>query len=202
MRSEIRALLPAWPACLLLPLPAILCWQSSDGRSLALALLFVGGASMAAYSFGRDLAGGVSPRWRVKVRALAVALFAASGVFSALLLTLNDSRDVESPFLAFLIPVPCLCLTPCLTLATRKPYAAVVFTLFLVACMKLFGGAVVWGVYGPNSVAEGYTRMPWTNPNLLVWVFLVSTGILSGLFYALGHRQYQRIGRPLAAEEN
>jgi hypothetical protein len=200
LRAELRALFPAWLVCPLLPLPAILFWHSTDGRSLALGLLFVGCASMVAYSFGRELVGpGAAPQprpgWGVKVLALAVALLAASGVFSTLLLTLNDSWDVESLLLAFLIPVPCLCIVPCLTLATRKPYAAVVFTLFLVASMKLLGGAVVWVVYGPNAVAEGHTRMPWLNPNLQVWVFLISTGMLSGVLYTFGHRPYQRICR-------
>jgi hypothetical protein len=201
LRGELRALLPAWLACVLLPLPAILFWHSSDGRSLALALLFVGCATVAAYSFGRELAGAPlsRPVWRVKVLALAVVLIAASGIFSALLLSLNDPQDVESLLLAFLIPVPSVCLVPYLTLATRKPYAAVVFALFLVGCMKLLGGAVVWVVYGPNSVAEGHTRMPWTNPNLLVWVFWASTAALCGVLYALGRRQYRRIE---AVEEN
>jgi hypothetical protein len=207
LRAELRSLLPAWLVSVILPLPAILFWHSSDGRSLALACLFVGCASMAAYSFGKELStSGTAPLsrpgWGVKMVVLAVAVVAAVVLVSALLVSLNNPRDYESLLVALLIPVPSLGMVPCLTLSTRKPYAAVVFTLFLVGCMKLVGGAVVWVVYGPNSVAEGHTRMPWTDPNLLVWVFLISTGVLSGVFYALGHRQYHRIRRQRAAEEN
>jgi hypothetical protein len=197
-RAELRSLFPAWLLCLILPVPALLFWHSSDGRNLALGLLFVSCASLVAYSFRRELtvAAPLSrTAWHFKMQTLAMALFAASGVFSAFLLPFGESGDFESLLLAFLIPVPSLCMVPYLTLTTRKPYAAVVFTLFLVACMKLIGGAVVWVVYGPNSVAEGHTRMPMTNPNLLVWFFLISTGALSAAMYVLGQRNYLRMRR-------
>ena len=87
LRAELGSLLPAWSVCLLLPLPALLLWHSSDGRNLALGCFFVGCASLVAYSFRRELAGPETdstsagpplprPGWGVKMAALAVALLA------------------------------------------------------------------------------------------------------------------------------
>jgi hypothetical protein len=102
--------------------------------------------------------------------------------------------------LAFLILLPSLCLVPYLTLLTRKPFAAVVFTLFLVGCMKLVGGIVIRIVYGPNSDKGGHMTMPFTDPNLLVWVFWVTTAALSVTLYALGYRRFQEMRRPRYAK--
>jgi len=41
-----------------------------------------------------------------------------------------------------------LCIAPYLTLATRKPFAAAVLTLFSLGCMKLVAGIVTCLVYG------------------------------------------------------
>jgi hypothetical protein len=159
-----------------------------------------------AYSFRRELSiDGVvptldepampQPPWRIKMLALALALMAAFVLFSTLLLSFNDSHDVAALLVALTTLVPSLCLVPYLTLLTRKPYAAVVFTIFLVGCMKLLGGIVVRVVYGPYSVEEGHTTMPWTDPNLLVWVFWIATAILSVALYSTGYRRFQSMRR-------
>jgi hypothetical protein len=86
-------------------------------------------------------------------------------------------------------------MVPYLTLRTGKPYAAVVFTVLLVACMKLVGCAVVYFVYGPDAGREGRMTVPFTRPNLLVWVFFATTAVLSLAFFLLGHRRFQRVRR-------
>jgi hypothetical protein len=78
-------------------------------------------------------------------------------------------------------------------LLTRKPFAAVVFALALVGCMKLLGGVVVVLAYGWNASQQGHTRMPWTDPNLLVWVFWIATGVYSAALYVLGYRAFQAL---------
>lgn len=203
--AELRSLLSAWFVCLLLPLPAIF-WQAEEGRSLALNCFFVGCTTVVAYSFRRELTAHAitptpeqpslpPPAWGMKMLALALVLFAASVAFSALLLSLNDSHDYAALLVALTALVPSLCLVPYLTLLTRKPFAAVVFTIFLVGCMKLLGGLVVRVVYGPYSVEEGHTRMPWTDPNLMVWVFWIATAALSIVLYSLGYRRFQLMRR-------
>jgi UDP-N-acetylmuramyl pentapeptide phosphotransferase/UDP-N-acetylglucosamine-1-phosphate transferase len=198
LSRELRYLFPAWLGCVLLPLPAIVFWVSDDGRSLALLLFSVGCASLVAYAFRRDINHRIpddpehpEQTWHKRMTATGVALFAAFVAFSLLCLTLNDAQDFVAVFLAFLVLIPSLCVVPFLTLVTRRPVAAVVFALFIVFCMKLLGGIVVVLVYGWSADRHGYTDMPWTHPNLLVWLFWLNTGVLSLSLYLLGARRFQ-----------
>jgi hypothetical protein len=198
LSHEFRSLVPAWLGSVLLPWPALLLWRSPDGLALALGLFFVGSVSLVAYSFRREVsatAGGEfgHPRrmWRTRMVAVTAALLAAWAAFSAVHLTLNDRSDFVSVLLALSALIPSCCVAPYLTLVTRKPVAAVVFTVFLVGCMKLLGCVVVVLVHGWDASERGHTTMPWAHPNLLVWLFWVNTGVLSLVCYCLGVSRFR-----------
>ena len=80
-------------------------------------------------------------------------------VFSALCLFFNDPHDLIAPALALLTLIPSMCIAPYLTLSTRKPFAAVVLTVFLVACMKMVAGSVTVLVHGWHATEYGYTTL-------------------------------------------
>ena len=198
LNDEWRYLAPAWLGSVLLPWPALLLWRSADGVALALGLFFVGSASLVAYSFRRDVnaTGEGEPRhprriWRKRMVAVTVAQLAAWAGFSSVHLALNDRHDFVSVLLALSALIPSCCIVPYLTLVTRKPFAAVVFTVFLVGCMKLLGCVVVVLVHGWDASERGYTTMPWAHPNLLVWVFWANTGVLSLVCYCLGASRFR-----------
>jgi hypothetical protein len=201
LRNELRFVFPAWLGCILLPLPAIAFWRSDEGRSDALVLFSIGCASLVAYTFQPDIHRQTSDAtehpeliWRKRMAAAVVSLFSACVIFSLLSLALNNSQDFVEVCLAFLIPIPALCVAPFFMLITRKKVAAVVFTMFTVFCMKLLGCIVVVLIYGWNASSHDppYTDMPWTHPNLLVWLFWLNTVVLSLWFYVLGKRRYMR----------
>ncbi|MFO1501599.1 MAG: hypothetical protein U1G07_25000 [Verrucomicrobiota bacterium] len=110
-------------------------------------------------------------------------------VLSALSLW-QDKGDLVAPALALATIVVSLCVAPYMTLATRKPLAAVVLTLFAVACMKFVAGAVTVLVYGWHATDYGRTTLAWTQPNLIVCALLLSTVMLSITFYLLGRRSF------------
>jgi hypothetical protein len=203
MKKSWRQLLPAWLCCILLPLvPLTFWWRPDDGRSSPMGLFFIGCASLVAYVFRADLISSPvdelerSERlWRGRMTTVGTALFFASSVFSLLWLILIDAHDFVAVFLAFSILIPSWCIVPYLTLLTRKPFAAVLFTLFAVLGAKLLGCVVVVLIYGwhADRHVPPYTDMPWERPNLLVWVFLFNTAVLSAWFYILGERKFQTI---------
>jgi len=80
------------------------------------------------------------------------------------------------------------CIVPYLTLLTRKPFAAVVFSAFLLGCMKGVAGVVVNLVYGWG---DGHHEIPWTAPNLMLSTFWVAASVLSVSFYLLGVRKFR-----------
>jgi hypothetical protein len=194
---EFRYLFPAWLGSVLLPVSALILWRTEDGLALALGLFFVGAASLVAYSCRREVgvtedmaSGAAKGSWRMRMVALTAALLANWLAFSLVQLALNDRNDFVSVLLALSALVPTCCVVPYLTRATRRPFAAVVFTIFLVGCMKLLGCVVVVLVYGWDASERGHTTMPWANPNLLVWLFWVNTGVLSLVCYCLGLRRF------------
>lgn len=198
MRHELRSLFPVWLGCVLLPSPAIVFWRSHDGRAMALLLFCIGCASLVVYAFRRDLSREIPGRldrpervWHQRMATAWAALFAAFLVFALEFLTFGGTQDFVGVFLAFLALIPAVCVVPFFVLVTRRPVAAVVFALFTVFCMKLLGGIVVVLVHGWNADKHGYTDMPWTHPNLLVWLFWINTGVLSLLLYLLGARRFQ-----------
>jgi hypothetical protein len=185
---HLQELWPAWLACVLLPLPAMLFWHSGSG--VALWLFFVGCTSLVAYGFRSHLHSPQPPRpWRDRMRAAGVALFCAFLLFSLASLTVGDAHDWIPLFIAFQILIPSFCVVPCLMLTTRKPVAAVVFTLFLVGFMKMLAGVAVNTVYGWG---DGHHELPWTNPNLMLTMFWINSAILSVSLYISGARRYQR----------
>jgi hypothetical protein len=209
LSDEFRYLFPAWLGSILLPWPALILWRSDDGVTVALWLFFVGCASLVAYSFQRGVtvpgereSGDARRSWRNRMVAAAAALLAAWAAFSLVHLGLNDRHDVVSVLLAFSALIPSCCIVPYLTQVTRKPFAAVVFTVFLVACMKLLGCVVVVLVYGWDASERGYTTMPWARPNLLVWLFWVNTGVLSLGLYYLGFRRFRARTAYVAAPDH
>ncbi len=190
LRFQSRELLPAWLTCISLPLPAMLFWRSHSGRCVALWCFFIGCASLAAYVFRP-----VQPldrSWRYRITVIGTALFSAWVICSLLWLALVDSRDFVALFIAFQILIPSFCVVPYMVLMTHRPFAAVVFSFFLVGSMKILGCAVVVLVYGWHADAHGYTTMPWTHPNLLVWLFWLNSSVLSLSCYILGRRRFMR----------
>ena len=219
MRRELRYLLPFWIICMLLPLPFLLFWHSPEGRSVALKGLFLGCMILVAYSFRRDVRppNGSEPApqiWRQRMLPLSLALFASFAVFSVICLLLNNPHDFGTskaeedqgiwwrafvfdtphdfvaPMLALMTLIPSLCIVPYFVLVTRKPLAAVIFTALLVGCMKLLGATVVVLIYGWDADAQGRTKMPWNDPDLLVWLFWGFSAAFSLLFYLLGARRF------------
>ena len=162
---EFRYLAPAWLGGVLLPWPALLLWRSADGVALGLGLFFVGSASLVAYSFRRDVNATTEAEsgyrawiWRKRMVAVSIAQLASWAVFSSLHLALNDRHDFVSVLLALSALIPSCCIVPYFTLITRKPFAAVVLTVFLVGCMKLLGCVVVVLVYGWDASERGPGR--------------------------------------------
>jgi len=187
---QLRELLPAWLICLALPLPAMLLWHSYDGRCVALWCFFIGCATLAAYVFRPNYS--FESSWRGRITALGAGLFSAWIIYSLLWLVLVDAHDFVAMFVAFQILIPSVFVVPCMMLVTRQPFAGVVLSLFLVGCMKFIGGVGVVLVYGWHASAHGYTTMPWTHPNLLVWLFWLNSSVLSLSCYILGRRRYMR----------
>jgi hypothetical protein len=174
----------------MLPAPAMLMARNG---ALGLMYFFVSCMGLVADVFWCDFdaqSGWAKPEaWTVKLTAALVWLLAAWLVFAAMCLPLDLPHGAVAAVLGLLELIPSLCIVPWMIAVTRNPFFATVFSLVLVTCMKLLGCIVVVAVHGWDASEHGHTAMPWTRPNLLVWAFLIFTGILSvaGLRFGAAH---------------
>jgi hypothetical protein len=186
--SELRAILPAWCVCTLIPLPAIIFWRFLDGAPVAHFCFFACCMSLVASRFGPTVLSQKAPSWHVKMLAAGAALVSLSILFSLLWLGLADRQDLVTPFIAFQAIIPSLCVVPFVTLLTRNPASAVILSAFLVGCMKMVAGIVV-------NLRDGWDcgnhELPWTEPNLMLSAFWVATLVLSVLFLFVGALKYR-----------
>jgi hypothetical protein len=70
-------------------------------------------------------------------------------------------------------------------MTSQRPYAAIIFSGFLVFGCKLAGCVVARLVYGPDYIAQGYVAADWRTAKLMItllWSF--STLLSLGLFLA------------------
>ncbi len=209
LQRELRYLLPAWIICVLLPLPMILFWHSSKGRSYGLMCFSLGCAILAAYSFRQDIRpqdSSAAPTksepqtWRERILPLGLALLAAFSAFSVFSLIVNDGRDFVTPMLAFLVLIPALGIVPYMVLATRSPLAGVIFSMILVGSLKTPIGAMIVHTFFPTHFEQSIDTdgslimpTPWIHPNLLVWFLYTSVAGLSLLFYFLSVKRFRAI---------
>jgi hypothetical protein len=189
-RSEMRAILPAWCICTLIPLPAIIFWRFLGGEPVAIFCFFACCLSLVASRFRPKVISQQPPNWHVKMLAMGAALVSSSIVFSLFWLGLADRQDFITPFIAFQAIIPSFCVVPYVTLLTRKPASAVILSGFLVGCMKMVAGIVV-NLHFREAWHNGNHELPWTEPNLMLSAFWAATAILSVLFLFLGANEYR-----------
>jgi hypothetical protein len=132
LHSELRAVLPVWCICTLIPLPAIILWRFLDGYPLAHFCFFVCCMILVASRFRPKVIFQLAPLWHVKMLAVGVALVSSALVFSLLWHGFADRQDFVTLFIAFQAVIPSFCVVPYVTLLTRKPASAVILSAFLV----------------------------------------------------------------------
>lgn len=160
-RSELRALLPAWCVCTLIPLPAIILSRFLGGYPVAHFCFLACCMSLVASRFRQKAISQQPPYWHVKMLAMGAALVASAIVFSLLWFGLADRQDFVTPFIAFQAIVPSFCIVPYVTLLTRKPASAAILSAFLLGCMKMVAGIVV-NLHFREFWHKGNHELPWT----------------------------------------
>ena len=189
LRFELRAILPVWCVCTLIPLPAITFRHLLGDEPIAHFCFLTCCMSLVALQFRPKVISRQPPLgWCTKMLAVGAALVSSASVFSLLWFGLADRQDFVTPFIAFQTIIPSICIVPYVTLITRKPASAVLLSAFFVGCMKMVAGVVVNLRYGWNY---DHHELPWTDPNLMLSVFWGATAILSLLFLFLGANKYR-----------
>jgi len=119
-----------------------------------------------------------------------LAIITAFSVNVALFVGFGLAAGVQThlPFslLAVLSSIPAIGVMPwMLRRVSRQPYAAIVFSGFLVFMCKLAGCIVARVVYGPDYISHGYVAADWRTAKLMISLFWLFSTLLSfGLLLA------------------
>lgn len=117
--------------------------------------------------------------WVARMTPLVALEIVAALVFVLFGVVPRADSGLPISMLAFFTLAPGLGIVPYLTLRIRRPFAAVVFTAFIVASIKLASCVAVRFVYGPTALEDGYMAGDWQTAKLMISLFWIGTLALS-----------------------
>lgn len=118
------------------------------------------------------------------MRAIVTAISVNVALFVGFGLAAGVQTHFPFPLMAVLSALPAIGIMPwMLRRVSQHPYAAIIFSGFLVFACKLAGCVVARLVYGPDYLAQGYAAADWRTAKLMITLLwslstLLSLGLL------------------------
>ncbi|HXT38643.1 MAG TPA: hypothetical protein VN887_01330 [Candidatus Angelobacter sp.] len=194
--TEIKYLLP-WGVLTVVVAGLVAAATPANGISdYSLMCLGLGCAILAARAFGKERlrveTATESPEnvRTIRMSAVSITTLAAAAAFSLMSAKARVPHGLSVPLLAVLSSTPALGIVPYLTVRTRKPFAAVVFSAFIVGAIKIASCVVVRIVYGPEALADGYMAGDWQTAKLMISLFWSGTVFVSFVLAFACARQF------------
>jgi hypothetical protein len=175
-----------WGIAAFLPLPILVATDPASSAEIACCYLGIVNAWLVC-EFHRSwgLPGSIGS-WRVRMSTIITAISVNVALFVVFGLAAGVQTQFPFPLMAVLTVLPVIGVMPwMLRRVPQQPYAAIIFTGFLVFACKLAGCVVARVVYGPNYVEQGYASADWGTAKLMISLFWSFSALLSlGLFFA------------------
>ena len=184
--SRLRSMMGMWAVAAFLPLPVLALTDPDRSADLSCLYLAISNALLVTESHRSwGLPGSVSS-WRARTRAIATVIFVNVALFIGFGLVTGVQTHFPFPLMAVLSVLPAIGVLPwMLRRVSTHPYAAVVFTGFLVGACKIAGCIAARVVYGPEALAQGYMAADWRTAKLmLTMLWTLSTLLSLALLYA------------------
>lgn len=198
--QQLRSLATPWLASIAILFTAFSLAGADDGVPWRFSCLAITCAGLVAWTFRHDIhdrrlehSDTSEQLWKQRMTAVSITMIATVLLFSVFCLLFKDQIYLVSVAKAVYVAMLAICIVPYFALTVRKVFGSVVLAIMAVFSMKLLGCLVVVCVYGWDASERGYTTTPWTHPNLLVWLFLLGTTVLSLSLLHLGKKRFYRI---------
>lgn len=182
----LRSMLGMWAVAAFLPLPILAVTDPATSAELSCLYLGVINAWLVT-EFYRAWGQPASARaWWARMLAIITAVSVNVALFIGFGLAAGVQTHFPFPLLAGLAALPAVGIMPwMLRRVAQHPYAAIIFSGFLVFACKLIGCVVARIVYGPDFMAQGYIAADWRTAKLMLTVlWTLSTGLSLGLLLA------------------
>ena len=177
-------MLGMWAVAAFLPLPVLVALDPANSADVSCLYLGVINAWLVT-EFHRSWGLPESAAsWRAMMRAIIVAVSVNVALFIGFGLAAGVQTHFPFSLMAVLSALPVIGVMPwMLRRVSQHPYAAIVFSGFLIFACKLAGCVVARLVYGPDYLEQGYAAADWRTAKLMItllWTF--STLLSLGLF--------------------
>lgn len=180
----LRAMTGMWSVAAFLPL--LILVATDPARSADVSCLYLGVINAwLVTEFHRSWGlPGSGTSWRARALAITTAISVNVALFVLFGLAAGVQTYFPFPLMAVLSAIPAIGVMPwTLRRVPQHPYAAIVFSGFLIFACKLAGCVVARVAYGPDYIAQGYVAADWRTAKLMItllWSFstLLSLGLL------------------------
>jgi len=173
-----------WAVAAFLPLPILVATDPANSADVSCLYLGVINAWLVT-EFHRSWGlPGSAALWRARMRVIITAISVNVALFVGFGLAAGVQTHFPFPLMAVLSALPAIGVMPwMLRRVSQHPYAAIVFSGFLIFACKLASCVVARVVYGPDYIAQGYVAADWRTAKLMItllWSFstLLSLGLL------------------------
>jgi hypothetical protein len=189
-----------WAVAAFLPLPILVATDPANSADVSCLYLGVINAWLVT-EFHRSWGlPGSATSWRARMLAIITAISVNVGLFVGFGLAAGVQTHFPFPLMAVLSALPAVGVMPwMLRRVSQQPYAAIIFSGFLIFACKLAGCIVARIVYGPDYIAQGYVAADWRTAKLMITLFWSFSTLLSLGLLVADYRSCARKGHDRAA---
>jgi hypothetical protein len=189
-----------WAVAAFLPLPILVATDPANSADVSCLYLGVINAWLVT-EFHRSWGlPGSATSWRARMLAIITAISVNVGLFVGFGLAAGVQTHFPFPLMAVLSVLPVVGVMPwMLRRVSQQPYAAIIFSGFLIFACKLAGCIVARIVYGPDYIAQGYVAADWRTAKLMITLFWSFSTLLSLGLLVADYRSCARKGHDRAA---
>ncbi|MCC6822213.1 MAG: hypothetical protein V9H26_00460 [Verrucomicrobiota bacterium] len=195
----LRAMMGMWAVAAFLPLPILVATDPANSADVSCLYLGVINAWLVTEFHRAWGLPGSATSWRAMMRVISTAISVNVALFVGFGLAAGVQTHFPFPLMAVLSALPVVGVMPwMLRRVPQHPYAAIVFSGFLIFACKLAGCVVARLVYGPDYLAQGYAAADWRTAKLMItllWSFstLLSLGLLLAEYRYCARKNHDQV---------
>jgi len=186
-------MLGMWAVAAFLPLPILVSTDPAGSADISCLYLGVISAWLVTEFHRAWGFPGSAASWRARMLAITATISVNVALFVGFGLAAGVQTYFPFPLMAALSVIPAISMMPwMLRTVSQLPYAAIVFSGFLVFSCKLAGCVAARLTYGLDYIAQGYVSADWRTAKLMITLFWSFSTLLSFALLAVDYRRCTR----------
>jgi len=191
--AGLRSMIGMWAVAAFLPLPVLVATDPANSAEIACLYLGLINAWLVT-EFQRAWGLPTSAAaWRGRMLSILTTVSVNVALFVGFGLAAGVQTHFPFPLMAVLSAIPAIGIMPwMLRRVSQHPYAAIIFTGFLIFACKLAGCVAARFAYGPDALAQGYMADDWRTARLMITLLWSFSTLLSLVLFLAEYRTCAR----------